>query len=472
MKTDCKSNRIEIQDLGRRQVVGEFNGGDITSDAGGILLREINRKLNLTGRIAECFEDYRNPDKIEHTVEQLVAQRIFGIALGYEDLNDHDDLRGDPLLALLCEKPDPTGQDRVCERDKGKALAGKSTLNRLELSKPDANVKTAYKKIVHRPELMDDLLVDVFMECHRTAPEQIVLDLDATDDPLHGSQEGRFFHGYYKSYCYLPLYIFCGDHLLCARLRPSNIDASKGSVEELDKIVGRIRKSWKATRIVIRGDSGFCREEIMKWCEENHVDYILGLGKNPRLTAEVKEELVDAHIMYCKTGRPSRIFHEFEYKTRESWSRSRRVIAKAEHLAKGANPRFVVTSISSEEKEADEMYEKWYCARGDMENRIKEQQLYMFADRTSTTRMRSNQLRLYFSSMAYTLVNALRVFGLRGTKMEKAQCGTIRVKLMKIGARIRVTVRKVWISLASSFPHRELFFQIFEKIRNLNMASV
>lgn len=472
MKTDCKTNRMEIQGLGNRQVIGEFNGGDITSDAGAILLREINHKLNITNRFAQCFTDYRNAGKIEHTVEQLVSQRIFGIALGYEDLNDHDDLRNDQLIALLCEKKDPTGQDRILERDKGKALAGKSTLNRLELSESDANAKTAYKKIVHHPQLIDDLFVDIFMDCHQRAPKQIILDLDATDDPLHGTQEGRFFHGYYKSYCYLPLYIFCGDHLLCARLRPSNIDAAKGSVEELEKIIRKIRQRWTKTRIMIRGDSGFCREEIMKWCEDNGVDYILGLAKNSRLIEEIKEDLVDAHIRYCTTGRPSRIFHEFEYSTLKTWSRSRRVIAKAEHLYKGSNPRFIVTSISEVEIDTDEIYEKWYCARGDMENRIKEQQLYLFADRTSTHRMYSNQLRLYFSSMAYILYNALRIFGLWATEMAKAQCGTIRVKLMKIGAKIRVTVRKVWISMASGYPYRELFFQILEKISSMKIVPV
>jgi len=469
MKTECQSSRIEFQELDKRQVIGEFNGGDITSDAGGILLREVNKQLNLTDRFAQCFEDFRKSEKIEHTVHQLVAQRIFGIALGYEDLNDHDDLRHDQLLALLCEKDDPTGQDRVCERDKGKALAGKSTLNRLELTPPDADEKTPYKKIVHHPEQIDDLFIDVFMDCHPEEPDQIILDLDATDDPLHGAQEGRFFHGYYKSYCYLPLYIFCGDHLLCARLRPSNIDGSKGSVDELDKIVNKIRRQWKQTRIIIRGDSGFCREEIMAWCEENGVDFILGLAKNARLLAEIKEDLVDAHIMYCTTGRASRIFHEFEYRTLDSWSQSRRVIAKAEHLYKGANPRFIVTSISQEEIDTREMYEEWYCARGDMENRIKEQQLQLFADRTSTNKMASNQLRLYFSSMAYILLNALRLFGLNGTQMVKAQCETIRVKLLKIGAKIRVTVRKVWLFFASAYPYRKVFFQIFKNLRRMNI---
>lgn len=463
MRTECKTGVFEFQELGRREVVGKFDGGAITSDGGGILLREVERRTKIMKQFSECFTDYRDQESIEHTVLELVSQRTYGLALGYDDLNDHDILRLDPLLAVLCEKGDPTGSNRKCARDKGKALAGKSTLNRLELTNQEANKKNRYKKIVANTEKIDNLFVDVFMQSYDKEPDQIILDLDATDDPLHGNQEGRFFHGYYKEYCYLPLYIFCKDHLLCARLRSSNIDAPEGSVEELERIIGRIRKSWKRVKIIIRGDSGFCREKIMEWCENNGVGYILGLAKNSRLNKIIKEDLVDAEIMYRTTGKASRVYNDFYYETLKSWSKSRKVISKAEFLQKGANPRYVVTSI--EGVDADKLYEKLYCSRGDMENRIKEQQLYLFADRTSTSRIRSNQIRLYFSSVAYMIVNALRRLGLRGTKMAKAQCHTIRLKLLKVGAQIRVTVRKVWISFAEGYPFRDIFSQVFDNIR-------
>ena len=465
MKTECKSKQIKFQELGSRKVVGKFDGGKITSDGGGLLLREINRRTNVIKNFSQCFTDYRDPDSIEHTVAELVSQRVFGLALGYEDLNDHDLLRSDPLLAVLCEKDDPTGTSRKCPRDKGKALAGKSTLNRLELTGLDADETSRYKKIIANSERIDDLFVDVFLDSYSKAPDRIILDLDATDDPLHGNQEGRFFHGYYRSYCYLPLYIFCEDHLLCARLRPSNIDASEGTVKELERIISRIRKTWPDVNIFIRGDSGFCREEIMGWCEAHSVGYILGLAKNHRLNRMLKEDLVDAELMYRTTGRASRIYTDFFYQTLKTWSKPRRVIGKAEYLQKGPNPRFVVTSISGEKMDTGQLYEKLYCARGDMENRIKEQQLYLFADRTSTSQMRSNQIRLYFSSVAYLLVSALRRFGLKGTKLAKAQCHTIRLKLLKVGAQVRVTVRKVWISWAEGYPFRDIFHQVFENIR-------
>lgn len=464
MRTECKSNRLNFQVLGNREVLGQFDGGSITSDGGGILLRELERRTGMLKRFSECFTDFRNPDKIEHPVFSLVSQRVYGIALGYEDLNDHDTLRSDPLLAVLCEKDDPTGSDRKRAQDQGKALAGKSTLNRLELTKSDADEKNRYKKIVLDAERVDELLVDVFIESYKTAPSRIILDLDATDDPVHGNQEGRFFHGYYKEYCYLPLYIFCGESLLCARLRPSNIDASEGTVGEVARIVNRIRLSWPGVEIIIRGDSGFCRDQIMSWCEENHVGYILGLAKNSRLVEIIKEDLVDAEIMHRKTGRASRIYTDFYYQTRESWQRPRRVIGKAEFLSKGANPRFVVTSLSTESTEACDLYEQLYCARGDMENRIKEQQLYLFADRTSTSQMRSNQIRLYFSSMAYVLLSALRRIGLKGTQLAKAQCHTIRLKLLKVGAQIRVTFRKVWLSFAEGYPHRGVFEKVYHNM--------
>jgi len=354
-------------------------------------------------------------------------------------------------------KSDPSGRNRLHPRDRGKALASSSTLNRLELTPADADEKHRYKKIVADAAGMDRLLTAMFLEAHAKAPERIWLDLDATDDPLHGQQEGRFFHGYYRHYCYLPLYIFCGDHLLCARLRPSNIDAAAGSVEELSRIVAQIRARWPQTEIVIRGDSGFCREAIMAWCEAEGVHYVLGLAKNDRLKRRLETALASAKAIYAHTGEAARVFEDFTYRTRKSWSQARRVVGKAEHLAKGANPRFVVTSLPSEEVEAQRLYEELYCARGEMENRIKEQQLALFADRTSTATLRANQIRLYFSSFAYTLMNALRRLGLEGTEMARAQCETIRLWVLKIGARINITVRKIWLSFCESYPHSALF---------------
>jgi hypothetical protein len=417
-------------------------------------------------RFAACFTDHREVGRVEHTVRELVAQRVYGLALGYEDLNDHDELRRDPLLAVLVEKEDPTGESRARERDRGKALAGKSTLNRLELTKEEVGEKERYKKIVLDAAAVDRLLVKVFLESHGEAPQEIVLDLDATDDPLYGRQQGRFFHGYYGEYCYLPLYIFCGQALLCARLRVSNIDASAGCVEELKRIVKQIREAWPGVKITIRADSGFCREELMKWCEDEGIDYVLGLAKNDRLKAEIVREQEEAAAEYGQTGKAARRFKEFSYQTRESWSRERRVVAKAEHLEKGANPRFVVTSLGREVWEARPLYEEFYCARGEMENRIKEQ-LMLFADRTSTAFLRSNQIRLYFSSLAYLLLEALRRLGLKGTELARAQATTIRLRVLKIGALIRVTVRKVWIALAGGYPHAELWARIWGQLQQL-----
>ena len=453
MTTQCTQVGFEFQPLKHRGVWAQFDGGAMTSDGGGLLLREVEKRIGVLRQFADCFTDYRNPDLIEHTVEELVAQRVYGLALGYEDLNDHEELRNDPLLAVLLEKPHPSQE----------ALAGKSTLNRLELTLETASSKERYKKIALDHAAVDRLLVDVFLEAHREAPQEIILDLDATDDPLHGKQEGRFFHGYYGHYCYLPLYIFCGEFLLCARLRPSDIDASAGSVEELKRIVKQIRSLWPPVRIMVRGDCGFCREELMVWCEAEGVDYLLGLAKNERLKAEIAGESEEAKAQHQQSGRAARVFKEFVYQTRESWSRARRVVAKAEHLDKGENPRFVVTSLGGEAWPAQALYEELYCARGDMENRIKEQ-LMLFSDRTSTHYLRSNQLRLYFSSIAYVLLQMLRRLGLEGTELAKAQCSTIRLKLLKIGALIRITVRKVWISLAGGYPYVTLFRQVYDKL--------
>jgi hypothetical protein len=465
MRTECYQESFGFQTLGRREIVGRFDGGAISSDGGGLLLREADRRLRLLERFADCFRDYRNPEAVEFTARELVSQRVMAVALGYEDLNDHDELRFDPLLAVLAGRKDPSGMDRVREQDRGKALAGKSTLNRLELSTCERAAGERYKRIAVEIDEVDRLLVDVFVESHEQAPEWITIDLDATDDPIHGEQEGRFFHGYYRNYCYLPLYIFCGEQLLGARLRPSNIDASAGTVEELERIVGQIRQRWPQVKIVIRADSGFCREAIMAWCEAHEeMYYVLGLARNQRLEKVLEPSLIQARALYEQTHKAARVFDELVYRTRKSWSRARRVIGKAEVMALGNNPRFIVTNLSVEQHPGQDLYEKVYCARGDMENRIKEQQLALFADRTSTATLHANQLRLYFSSIAYTLMQGLRRLGLAGTEMARAQCQTIRLKLLKIGAQVHVTVRRVWVSLSSAYPHREIFVRIYHQL--------
>ena len=465
--TECTQTSFHFATESRREVVARFDGGTITTEAGGLLLHNTEQKTGILRQFVGCFRDHRDPARIEHSVGELVRQRVYGLAQGYEDLNDHDQLRADPLLALLCGKADVEGRQRRRKQDRGKAGAGKSTLNRLELTPADATEEARYKKIVLDTEAVDDLLVDLYIQRQRRQPKRIVLDLDATDDRLHGHQEGRFFHGYYDEYCYLPLYIFIDEHLLCARLRRSNIDASEGSVEEVKRIVGRLRRVWPEAEIILRADSGFCRDEIMSWCEQHQVGYAFGLAKNSRLLKKIRKQMRKAQQRHAETGNPERVFVEFGYRTRRSWSRQRRVVAKAEHTDKGANPRFVVTSLSAEQMEARSLYEDFYCARGDMENRIKEQQLGLFADRTSTALMRSNQIRLYFSSIAYCLMQGLRELGLAGTKMAKAQCQTIRLWLLKIGARVRVTVRKVWISMATGHPARSLFAQVYGNLQRL-----
>jgi hypothetical protein len=381
MATECTPEQLEFHALGRREIIGRFDGGRITSDGGGLLLRETDLRIGLLSRLAKCFIDHRQPGSVEHSIGTLVSQRVYALALGYEDLNDHDVLRSDSVLALLAGKKDLEGTERVRERDRGRPLAGSSTLNRLELGTPQGAVQDRYKRIVADGEAMDRLLVDVLCEAYRKPPREIWLDLDATDDPLHGHQEGRFFHGYYGHYCYLPLYIFCGEHLLCARLRRSNIDASAGSVEELKRIVGQIRRRWPRVRIIIRGDSGFCREPLMRWCEEQGVGYVLGLARNSRVVRALGRQMHEAKQAHRHTGKPARRFRDFTYRTRRTWSRSRRVIGKAEYLPKGPNPRFVVTNLPTRRAGARRVYEQLYCARGDMENRIKEQQLGLFADR-------------------------------------------------------------------------------------------
>jgi hypothetical protein len=467
--TQCIPTLFGFQDLGAREVVAAFDGGKVTSDGGGLLLREVDDKFRFLEQFARCFTDYRDPDLIEHTMLDLIKQRVFGLCLGYEDLNDHDQLRLDPLLAVLVGKTDPAGAERVRSRDQGKPLAGKSTLNRLELAAVGDDEGSRYKKIVAHMSQIENYLVDVFVQQHRTLPKRIVLDLDATDDPLHGHQLGKFFHGYYDCDCYLPLYIFCGDHPLCATLRPSDIDASAGSLVFIQRIVARLREKWPNVEIVLRGDSGFCRNYLMTWCEANDVHFLFGLAKNKRLLRIIGQEMQEAKQRFEQTTKAARVFKDFEYRTHKSWSRARRVVGKAEHLAKGANPRFVVTSLPPEEFDAKTLYEQEYCARGEMENRIKEQQLMMFADRTSCETMRANQVRLYLSTVAYIVMRALREFGLQGTEMARAQCSTIRVKLLKLGAVIRVTVRRVVVSLSEAFAFRAVFMKVWQNLHDLAM---
>jgi len=467
LATECNQKTFGFHALGGREVVGRFDGGTISSDGGGVLLREVELRTGMIRQFAACFTDHRDPDLIEHTVEELVAQRVYGLALGYEDLIDHDDLRHDPLLAALVGKADPTGQDRCRERDRGKALAGKSTLNRLELTPAGAGEDSRYKKIVCHLERVEKFFVDVFLQAHAAPPARLVIDLDATFAPVHGHQLGRFFHGYYDCYCYLPLYVFCGEHLLASRLRPADIDGAAGALEVIRRIVARIRACWPDVTIVLRGDSGFCREPLMAWCESNRVDYLFGLARNARLCRIIGAELYQARLQFEATGLPARLFSEFEYRTQKSWSQARRVVAKAEHLQKGSNPRFVVTSIPAEQFDARTLYEQEYCARGEMENRIKEQQLYLFADRVSAGTMRANQLRLYEAAAAYLLIHALRRLGLTGTPLEQAQAPTIRQKLLKIGTQIRVTTRRVWLSWSQGYPYQELFGRVYENLIRL-----
>jgi hypothetical protein len=461
VQADCRSVQLEFQALGARRVEGRFDAGRVSSDGGALLLREAEARLGWMERFSRCFVDYRCRERIEHPLETLIRQRVVGLAQGYEDLNDHDELRDDALMALAAGQPDLVGARRRRPQDRGHALAGKSTLNRLELTPAEARPSDRYKKIVYQGEAIERQFVDCFVEAHAAKPPgRVVLDLDATDDPLHGHQEGRFFHGYYGGYCYLPLYIFCGEWLLAAKLRPSNVDAAAGAVAELERIVGQIRERWPAVEIWIRADSGFARDAILAWCEANEVHYVLGLAKNRRLSAAIGRELHEAKQQQEATGQAVRRFQELTYRTRKSWSRERRVVAKAEQLPGKANPRFVVTSLPADRFAARELYEAIYCARGDMENRIKEQQLGLFADRTSSATMRANQLRLWFSAMAYTMLQAIRHYGLRGSELARAQAGTIRLRLLKIGTLVRLSTRRVVVSFSSAYPLQALFAQV------------
>src|SRR5437763_7593612 len=456
MPTECSADLFGFAPVEGREVVAAFDGGAITSDAGALLLGAADRAIRLTQRLAACFHDVRRQELIEHEVVTLVGQRVFGIALGYEDLNDHDELRHDPVMAVLAGKLE-------ARRDECAPVAGKSTLNRLELSRLEA---TRYHKISHNPIAIKRLMVDLFLDAHARCPREIVLDLDATDDPVHGEQEGRFFHGYYDCYCYLPLYVFCGRHLLAAKLRPASVDAAAGAVEEVARIVAQIRDRWANVRIMLRADSGFAREELMAWCEANSVHFLFGLQQNKRLVAEVAGELARAEAKSRRTEKPARFFKEFMYRTRRSWSRRRRVIGKAEFTKSEANPRFVVTSLTRAECKPKHLYEKLYCARGEMENRIKECQLDLYADRTSTATMRANQLRRWLASLAYVLLCALRRIGLHQTPFADATCGTIRLKLLKLGALVRISVRRIKVAIASACPFQHEFSLAHARLRN------
>jgi Transposase DDE domain group 1 len=451
--TECTQSEFPFEAHFSRQVVAQFDGGQLSTEGGAPLLRQVDRKIGLLRRVIGCFTDGRDPERVEHSLGEMLAQRIYGLALGYEDLNDHEELRHDPLLALAAGKRECTAP-----------LAGKSTLNRMELAPAGSPPTERYHRITYSAEALDALLVRIFLEAHGCPPREIVLDLDVTDTPLHGEQEGRFFHGYYGHYCYLPLYVFCGEHLLCARLRPSNQDASAGSLAEVERIVAQVRARWPRARIALRADSGFCREELMAWCETHGVDYVFGLARNTRLRRKIAREMRQAREEHRRTGKSARVFAEVRYRTRNSWSRSRRVVAKAEYLEKGENPRYVVTSLPASEWPARALYEQRYCARGEMENRIKEQ-FQLFSDRMSTETMRANQLRLYFSSLAYVLLHALRRLALAGTEWAAARVDTIRLRLLKIAAQVRVTTRHIWIRYSRSYPWKHQFAAAWKALR-------
>jgi hypothetical protein len=450
MQTECTPKLFEFEAVERRAVVAGFDGGDITSNAGALLLGQVDRGLGLMRRFAQCFTDRRDPRYVEHRVETLVGQRVFGLVLGYEDLNDHDELRKDRTFAVLAGKLTPVLRSD-CE-----ALAGKSTLNRLEHTPKRHGSK--YHKIDCDGAQVDALFVELFLEAHERAPREIVLDLDNTDIPLYGGQEGRFFHGYYDEYCYLPLYVFCGRHLLLARQRRANVAGSDGAVEEVARIVAQVRQKWPRVRIILRADSGFSNDPLMRWCEANRVDYVFGLARNRRLEMVLEQPLAEAKRQCVMSGKPARVFGDFPYRTIDSWSRARRVVGKAEHTPEGANPRFVVTSLKRTRSayDARALYQDLYCARGEAENRIGEQ-FELFADRASSATMTANQLRLWFSAMAYVLVDTLRRVGLRHTQFADAAVQTIRLKLLKLGAQVRTSVRRIHFAIASGCPNKVEF---------------
>jgi hypothetical protein len=463
--TDCSHQPLLFQDLGPRQVVAEFTAGDLSSDGGVLLLRQVDHSLGLSRALAGCFHDTRDARYVDHSVPQLLAQRLYGLALGYEDLNDHGLLRRDPLLATACDKLDPLGRDRFNPAFRGAALAAPCTLNRLELSN---NKATRCHKLAHDSAAVEHCLLTMGVRCLPRHAREVVLDLDAMGHLLHGAQEGRHFSGYYDGYCYLPLYVFCGDVPLWAQLRTADQDGAAGTVPALEKIVAAIRKRSPRARILVRGDSGFCREEIMAWCEgQREVYYCLGLAKNAVLLERLGTALLAARARRCLTGAPStRVFTEFEYQTQKTWSRARCVIGKAEVSAAGDNPRFLVTNLPAggfaddadpTRFEPARLYEEFYCARGEMENVLKQQVLDLEADRMSTHYLASNQLRLWLATLAYLLLERVRAIGCAGTELARATAGGVRLKLLKVAAVVRVSVRRVQVQLSRAWPFRETF---------------
>jgi hypothetical protein len=468
--TECTAERLSFEGVGPRRIEADFSGGQVSSDGGALLLREVDLRIGLTERLARCFVDHRNPDLIEHSVRELIAQRVYGLALGYEDLNDHDLLSRDPLLATVVGKQDPQGEHRRSLKDRGRGAASASTLGRVERTKPNANIATRYEKVVCDFDALRRSFVSTFLDSFERPPERLVLDVDPTDIELHGNQEQRFFHGYYGHYCYLPMYLFCGDYPLSVKLRPSNMDGSAGVVDLLAPVVEQIRETFPDVHLIIRGDSGFCREELMACCEQHAVDYVLGVARNSRLQDAVSQQMEQARREHLQTGRSARRFRDFHYQTVKTWSRARRVVGKAEYMAQGANPRFVVTSLSARQYEKRYLYEQLYCARGEMENRIKEQ-MELFADRASCHSFRGNEIRLWWSLAAQLLMVSIRRFALSGTALEKAQASTLRTRLLKIGAVVTVSVRRVYVKLSSAFPLPELFAMILRRLRLPRPAS-
>jgi len=449
LQADCQQCEFGFQALGSRKVVATFDGGTLSTDGGLLLLRELDRSMGLTRKLAGCFVDGRDADLITHSVQTLVSQRVLALALGYEDLNDHEQLRHDPLLSAAADKT------------QGEVLASAPTLNRLELS---SHRRGRYHKVSVQASRVEALLLQTGVQSLRRHQREVIVDLDATDDPLHGQQEGRFFHGYYQGYCYLPLYGFIGDAIVWAQLRTANRDGCDGSVGALEKIVPAIRRRCPRARIVVRADSGFCRESILGWCEQHGVDYVVGLARNTRLIGQLTPAMDRARQQACLCGGKARVYHDFDYKTLDTWSRERRVIGKAERLSDKDNPRFIVTSLKHH---GEELYEQIYCARGEMENRIKEQQQDLFADRLSSASLAANQLRLWLSALAYQLVERLRRWALKGTELAQATVGTIRLKLFKLAARVELSVRRMRVRLSESCPSRALFAHVWGRLRSL-----
>jgi hypothetical protein len=478
-------HHLNFGKLNGRQLIANFEGGKITSDAGIVLIAELDKKLKITERFSDCFEDHRHLSYVDYSVNQLLAQRVYGIILGYEDVNDHDKLRYDPALAIALERLNFINSSKA-------DLAGKSTINRLEYC-PETiiNQKTSrYHKIEHNPKEIEKTFVDIFLESYKKPPKRIILDMDVTDDQVHGSQEGAFFNTHYQGVCYAPLYIFCGHHLLVAKLRSSNVDPAGGALEELQRIIGMIREKWKETQIIVRGDSAYAREDIMKFCEEQEsVDYVIAMASNSQLKRRAMDTIEKAKSDYEQRLEPvtklmetlfstdeqlegvgelvpeSTFYRSLCYKTQKSWSCSRRVVTKVCHNSKGLNIRHVVTSLPASKIPPSKLYTDKYCPRGEMENRIKEQQLDLFADRTSTQTFESNQLRLWLSSMAYVLMQAFRQNCLSQTAFAKATVGTIRLNFLKLGARITVSVRRILIAIASSCPYPDILANAYSRIQ-------